>query len=119
MASSDSQIDKPQGGCPKGAELPDVTINRGVQSINTEKASLFKALAKRTRKSTQVLDVRSTCVSFGHPLASTCINLRGLAWTSVDFGQIWTQDKYIFTSHIHRILILHMIINYSLGFLGF
>ena len=52
-----------------------------------------KALTKRTRKSTQVLDLRSTCVSFGHPLASTCIDLRRLAWTCVDFGraQIWTQ----------------------------
>ena len=44
--------------------------------------SWFKALAKRTRKST-----------FGHPLASSCIDLRRLAWTCVDFGraQIWTQ----------------------------
>ena len=32
------------------------------------------ALAKRTRKSMQVLDLRSTCVSFGHPLASTCVD---------------------------------------------
>ena len=30
-----------------------------------------KALAKRTRKPTQVLDLRSNSVSFGHPLAST------------------------------------------------
>ena len=37
---------------------------------------LSKVLAKRTRKSTQVLDLRSNCVSFGHPLASTCIDLR-------------------------------------------
>ena len=36
MASSDSQIDKPPHGCPKRAELPDVNINTGVQSINTE-----------------------------------------------------------------------------------
>ena len=41
MASSDSQFDKPQGGRPKRAELPDVNINTGMsQSINTE--SLFK-----------------------------------------------------------------------------
>ena len=39
MASSDSQIDKPRG-CPKRAELPNVTINTGMQSINTERASL-------------------------------------------------------------------------------
>ena len=39
MASSKSQIDKPQPGCPKRAELPDVNINTGAQSINTERAS--------------------------------------------------------------------------------
>ena len=31
--SSDSQIDKPQRGLSKRAELPDVHINTGVQSI--------------------------------------------------------------------------------------
>ena len=36
MASSNSQIDKPQRGHPKRAELPDVNINTGAQSINTE-----------------------------------------------------------------------------------
>ena len=43
MAKSDSQIDKPQRGRPKRAELPDVNINTGAQSINTERASLTKA----------------------------------------------------------------------------
>ena len=42
MASSDSQIDKPQRGRPKRAELPDVNINTGAQSINTERAFLRK-----------------------------------------------------------------------------
>ena len=37
MACGDSQIDKPQRGCPKRAELPDVSINTGAQSINTER----------------------------------------------------------------------------------
>ena len=40
MASSDSQIDKPQHGCPNRTELPDANINTGTQSINTE--SFFK-----------------------------------------------------------------------------
>ena len=40
MTSSDSQINKPQRGRPKRAELPDVNINTGMQSINTEIASL-------------------------------------------------------------------------------
>ena len=40
MASSDSQINKPQRECPKRAELPDVNINTGAQSINTEGAYL-------------------------------------------------------------------------------
>lgn len=30
MASSDSQIDTPQHGCPQRAELPDININTGV-----------------------------------------------------------------------------------------
>ena len=38
MASSDSQIDKPQHGCPKRAELPHVNINTGAQGIITERA---------------------------------------------------------------------------------
>ena len=45
MASSDSQIDKPQCGRPKRAELPDVNINTGVQSINTERATLTELLS--------------------------------------------------------------------------
>ena len=31
MASSDSHVNKPQRGRPKGAELPDVNINTGAQ----------------------------------------------------------------------------------------
>ena len=48
MASSDSQIDKPQRGRPKRAELPDVNINTGAQSINTEGASLDLAQEETT-----------------------------------------------------------------------
>ena len=33
MASSDSQIDKPENEHPKRPDLPDVNINTGVQSI--------------------------------------------------------------------------------------
>ena len=39
MTSTNSQIDRSQHGRPKRAELPDVNINTGTQSINTEKAS--------------------------------------------------------------------------------
>ena len=38
------QVDKPQRGCPKRAELPDININTGVQSINSERASLILSL---------------------------------------------------------------------------
>ena len=51
-ASSDSQINKPQHGCPKRAELPDININTGAQSINTDRASLtstdFSNLKKKS-----------------------------------------------------------------------
>ena len=40
MASSGSQIDKPQCRRPKRAEVPDVNLKTGTQSINTERASL-------------------------------------------------------------------------------
>ena len=41
-----SLIHKPQRGHPKRAELSDVNINTGVQSINTDRASLEGTLAK-------------------------------------------------------------------------
>ena len=44
MAGSDSQIDKPQRGRPERAELPDVNINTGAKSINTDRASLNLSL---------------------------------------------------------------------------
>ena len=44
MASSDNQIDKPQRGRPKNAELPDANINTAAQSINSERASLILTL---------------------------------------------------------------------------
>ena len=46
MARSDSQIDKLQRGRPKRAEQPDVDINTGGQSINTERTSLNMNFAK-------------------------------------------------------------------------
>ena len=51
MARSDSQIDTPQRGHPKRVELPDAKINTGVQSINTEKASLTLREGNYTFKS--------------------------------------------------------------------
>ena len=44
VASSNSQINKPQCGRPERDELPDVNINTGAQSITTERASLTKFL---------------------------------------------------------------------------
>ena len=47
MASSDSQMDKAQVGRPKRAELLEVNINMGAQSINSERDSFMK-LQKKT-----------------------------------------------------------------------
>ena len=56
--STDSQIDKPQRGCPKRAELLDVNINTGAQSINTEslfnRSVLYQKQNKQTNKQTNV-----------------------------------------------------------------
>ena len=49
MTSSDSQINKPQLGRPKRAELPDVNMNTGAQSSNTERASLAALIHWNTR----------------------------------------------------------------------
>ena len=63
MASSDSQIDKPQRGCPKRAELPDININTGAQSINTERTSLTELLDSLKRRLLTIL-----CSDQGHDL---------------------------------------------------
>ena len=48
VASSDSQIDKPQRGRPKRrAELLDVNINTGAQSIDTERSSNLRYILLR------------------------------------------------------------------------
>ena len=70
MASSDSQIDKPQRGHPKRAELPDVNINTGAQSINTEIAlKLCTALPWHLPgcvSSFSFDEIQSDCVSMFH-----------------------------------------------------
>ena len=43
MASSDSQIDKPQRERTKRAERKDVNIDTGAQSINTDRAALVNS----------------------------------------------------------------------------
>ena len=49
MTRSNSQIDKPQHGHPKKTGLPDVNINTGAQSINTERASLTEGILHTKR----------------------------------------------------------------------
>ena len=52
---------------------------------------LVKPMAKRTCKSTQVFDLSSTCISFRHPLVSTCVDFgRAQIWTQV-FNRLTTQ----------------------------
>ena len=63
MASSDSKIDKLQRGRPKRAELPDVNINTGAQSINTEKASSKGPHYQRNNETDQNAHV-SVCAKF-------------------------------------------------------
>ena len=57
MSSSDSQISKPQGGRPKRAELLDVNINTGAQSINTDSLFMFQTTALLSISSTDVFTV--------------------------------------------------------------
>ena len=63
---------------------------------------MFYALAKWTRKSTQCScrDLRSTCVSFGHPITRACVDLRWLEKTCIDFGP-WNQIQSSFSPFGH------------------
>ena len=71
----------------------DIPISQSLGALNratplVQNKHCFKpwpnGLASR-RKSRQVLDLRSTCVSFGHPLALTCVDLgRAQIRTQVD-----------------------------------
>ena len=68
-----------------------------------------KTLAKQTRKSTQVYDLHSTCISFGHPL--TCIDLHGL-WSS---SNLYTSRHKLISSELcmSEIYDLHELVNLS------
>ena len=44
MAGSNNEINKPQRGHPKRAELLNVNINTGTQSISTERALMFSEI---------------------------------------------------------------------------
>ena len=56
----------------------------GFASRKKSKISCAELLWLWSRKSTQVFDLRSNCVSFGHPLALICVDLRWLALTYDD-----------------------------------
>ena len=65
-------------------------------SFRSTKITLLKpwpnGLASR-RKSTQVFDLRSTCVSFGHPLALTCVELKFVPKPTQIFYRLATHRK--------------------------
>ena len=61
MASSDSQINKPQPGHPKRAELLDVNINTGVNvNINTGMQSFFKVPQTFTKSHSKNAEKKKT-----------------------------------------------------------
>ena len=70
-----------------------------IRRVNSLLSEARFSLAKRTRKSTQVLDLRSTCARLAthlRRLATTCDDLRGFALTLVElkFGRkLATQHK--------------------------
>ena len=75
MACSDSQIDKPQHGHPKRAELPDVNINTGAQSINTEsffngRINLFIKTMEHNTVESQAVLTSFQCLNFDTPLGA-------------------------------------------------
>ena len=116
MGSSDSQIDKPQRGRPKWAELPDVNRNTGAQSINTERTSsspgqtdlqvdaslqnrqeLEHGVAKGGQTDLQVgwkvhaSRKKSIKLEFGGQTVKTCVDLRA-SWA-------WSKSMQVQASH--------------------
>ena len=97
MASSDSQIDKPQHGRPKRVELPDVNINTGAQSINTERTSL--KLFFFTQKYRENFHFRISALPLRRHVCSSPYHLSSAeispfqAVTITTAGQIWEQQN--------------------------
>ena len=106
MASNNNHIDKPQSGRPKRAELLDVNINTGAQSINTERTSLKKVVTNITC----VLH----CLLFPLPLslqrASAQVKKVNDVMQAAKQGQwpskAWMQDRFL----LLLCLVLHHII---------
>ena len=60
---------------------------------NAEQCAQLKPMARWTPKSMQVFDLRSTCVSFGHPLALTLVELKFVRKSTQVFHRLATQRK--------------------------
>ena len=121
MASSDSQTDKPQRGRPKRAELPDVNINTGAQSINAERASLIKRtqcadfvkytmhlVDKHTRKRT-IMSLLQSVHTDGHVVierASQRITSGGDGYGLQSGFHSLAHEKFINYSLVRRIRLL-------------
>ena len=76
MASSDSQIDKPQHGYPKRAELPDVNINTGAKAL-TVRAPLSPphlVLLHSLQRLYRILNFLLPFLSFSFPLLYMYVN---------------------------------------------
>ena len=88
MASSNSQIDKPQRGRPKRAELPDVNINTGAQSIDTERATLRESLSAVCKLFESLLLKVRSAVSRGDfaQAQAASLSARNFAYLSVGLG---------------------------------
>ena len=98
MASSDNQIDKAQRGRPKRAELPDVNINTGVQSIHTERAFL-KNTAFSDLALTTLLSISQNHIVLEYkPIKSASVNLSSHHYKQWQIVLIesWKASFYVF-----------------------
>ena len=102
MASSNGRIDKPQHRCQtKRAELPNVNINTGMQSINTERVPLrcLRLMYEMKIAQTPLNDgifllfkLKFDC-SFQNPVFSILITLENLIYFNLVIFTI--QKRYL------------------------
>ena len=109
MASSNGRIDKPQHRCPKRAELPNVNINTGVQSINTERVPLrcLRLMYEMKIAQTPLNDgifllfkLKFDC-SFQNPVFSILITLENLNYILILLYSLSKKDICLFSFFLH------------------
>ena len=103
MTSSDSQIAKSQCGHPKRAELLDVNINTGTQSINNERAYFNKPVSCTVANTKSIL-VGHWTLTLGRQQGTLFHCQSVVVWLGKpNFGSCWCDQPFVYQV-AHKIL---------------